>query len=81
MDIRYSVLVKSHEFALPKRKELMEKNNEIEVILVDATESPIERPNTKQKILFRQEKNTFNKNSCFGVLKNKKDIANKWYKW
>jgi len=43
-------LVESREFSLPNKKELMD-NNEIEVILVDATESPIERPkrNYKQK--------------------------------
>lgn len=45
-----NTLVKSPEFSLPKRKELID-DNEIEVILVDATESPIERPkrNHKQK--------------------------------
>lgn len=42
------ILVKSNEFSLPKRKELVD-NNEIEVILVDATESPIERPKRNQK--------------------------------
>jgi hypothetical protein len=51
-----NVLVKSKEFSLPKKKELI-NDNEIEVILVDATESPIERPkrNYKQK-KFTQEK-------------------------
>ena len=42
-------LVKSKEFSLPKKKELLEDNNEIEVILVDATESPIERPKKYQQ--------------------------------
>lgn len=42
------VLVRSGEFSLPKRKELTD-DNEIEVILVDATESPIERPKRNQK--------------------------------
>jgi hypothetical protein len=51
-----NVLVKSKEFSLPKKKELID-DNEIEVILVDATESPIERlkRNYKQK-KFTQEK-------------------------
>jgi len=39
-----NTLIKSKEFSLPKRKELLENNNQIEVILVDATETPIERP-------------------------------------
>lgn len=36
-------LVKSEKFSLPGKKALVE-NNEIEVVLVDVTESPIERP-------------------------------------
>ncbi len=43
-----NALVKSHEFSLPNKKELME-NNEIEVILVDATERL--KRNYKQKKL------------------------------
>lgn len=52
-----NVLVTSKEFALPSRKELTESDNEIDVILIDATESPIERPkrNYKQK-KFTQER-------------------------
>lgn len=42
------ILVKYNEFSLPKRKELLD-SNEIKVILVDATESPIERPKRYQK--------------------------------
>jgi hypothetical protein len=37
-------LVKSKEFRLPGRKELSRSDTEFEIILVDATESPIERP-------------------------------------
>ena len=36
-------LVKSGKFALPGKKALLE-DNEIEVVLVDVTESPVERP-------------------------------------
>jgi hypothetical protein len=38
-----NTLVKCGKFSLPGKKALLEEN-EIEVILVDATESPIERP-------------------------------------
>ena len=51
------ILVKSNEFSLPKRKELLD-NNEFEVILVDATESPIERPKRNQK-KFTQERKKY----------------------
>ncbi len=43
-----NTLVKSNEFSLPQRKELLD-SNEIEIILIDATESPIERPKRHQK--------------------------------
>jgi hypothetical protein len=44
-----------------KRKELLEDGNEIEVILVNATESPIERPKkyqTQKKFIQGKRKNT-----------------------
>lgn len=37
-------LIKAKEFALPGRKALLDGNNEFEIILIDAVESPIERP-------------------------------------
>lgn len=41
------ILIKSGKFNLPKRKELI-SNLEIEAILVDVTEQPIERPKKKR---------------------------------
>ena len=43
------VLSKCKEFKLPSKRKLAESNMEYEVILVDATEIPIERPITKSK--------------------------------
>ena len=40
-------LVKSGEFALPGKKALLKNDMEHEVILIDASESPIERPKKK----------------------------------
>ncbi len=37
-------LIKANEFKLPGRKALLKTENTFEVILIDATESPIERP-------------------------------------
>ena len=54
------ILVKSSEFSLPQKKELMD-DNEIEVILVDATESPIERPKRhykQKKFIVERKKDT-----------------------
>jgi len=39
-----NVLVKSKEFKLPGKKALLKSDHEFEVILIDTTESPIERP-------------------------------------
>ncbi len=39
-----NVLMKSGEFRLPGRKVLQPSDNLIEVVLIDATEQPIERP-------------------------------------
>ena len=40
-------LIKSKVFSLPGKKTLLKSNTEFEVILIDATESPIERPKKK----------------------------------
>lgn len=46
------ILIKSKAFSLPGKKSLLKSDTEFEVILIDATEIPIERPkkkNTTQK--------------------------------
>lgn len=48
-------LIKSKVFTLPGRKALTKSDVEYEVILIDATETPIERPK-KNKNIFTQEK-------------------------
>lgn len=37
-------LIKDKQFALPGKKALVKSDTEIEVVLVDASESPVERP-------------------------------------
>lgn len=54
-------LIKSKKFSLPGKKALLKSNTEFEVILIDATESPIERPKKKdsaQKANKKQEQQT-----------------------
>jgi len=48
-------LIKSGKFSLPGKKALLKNDNNYEVILIDATESPIERPK-KNKSIFIPEK-------------------------
>ena len=42
-------LIKSSQFSLPGRKALAKSDHEFEVILIDASESPIERPKKKSE--------------------------------
>jgi len=56
-------LIKDGTFSLPGRKALLKSDVEYEVILVDATETPIERPKKTKKILLRKEKTSYLKNS------------------
>jgi hypothetical protein len=72
-----NTLIKSKAFCLPGKKALLKSNTGIEVILMDATETPIERPkkkNTIQKtnkkqeqqskeILFWEKEKTYSKES------------------
>jgi len=44
-----SVLIKSGRFSLPSKRVLYESDNEIEFVIVDATESPIQRPKKSKK--------------------------------
>lgn len=48
-------LIKHPDFALPGRKELLKSDVKYEMVLIDATESPIERPK-KNKSIFTQVK-------------------------
>ena len=42
-----NTLIKHPNFALPGRKALLKSDMEFEVVLIDASESPIERPKKK----------------------------------
>ena len=46
------ILIKSAAFRLPGRKALLKSNMEYELVLVDATETPVERPKKTKVLLF-----------------------------
>lgn len=50
-------LIKSKVFSLPGRKALLKSDVEYEVILIDATESPVERPKKNNGATIRGRKN------------------------
>lgn len=52
-----SILVKCGLFSLPGKKKLAQSNIEYEVIVVDSTETPIERPKNKQRKHYSGKKN------------------------
>ena len=58
-------LIRDGTFSLPGRKAPLKSDMRYEVILVDATESPIERPKKAKTILFRKEKATYPKDTDF----------------
>lgn len=49
-------LIKDGTFSLPGRKELIKSDTEYEIILVDATETPIERPQKNKENTIQERK-------------------------
>ena len=59
-----TVLMQSGRFRIPGKKHLVKGFKTPDVILIDVTETPIERPKKRQKtILLREEKTTHSKMS------------------
>ena len=52
-----SVLIKSGKFSLPSKRVLYEADNEIEFVIIDATESPIERPKKSKESIIQGKRN------------------------
>jgi hypothetical protein len=52
-----SVLIKSGKFSLPSKRALYDADSEIEFIIIDATESPIERPKKNKKTIIQGRRN------------------------
>ena len=52
-----NVLIKSKEFSLPGKKALLKSDNEFEVVLIDATETPIQRPKKNNIYSTREKRN------------------------
>lgn len=52
-----NTLIKSKEFSLPSRRELQKSDINYEVILIDATETPIQRPKKNNANIIQVRKN------------------------
>lgn len=58
-------LIKNKMFSLSGRKALLKSDVEYELVLVDASEHPIQRPKkTKTFLLWKKEKTHFKKSNC-----------------
>jgi Helix-turn-helix of DDE superfamily endonuclease len=49
-------LIKHPDFALPGRKALLKNDREYEIVLIDATESPIQRPKKSRSTIIQERK-------------------------
>lgn len=52
-----NTLIKHPDFALPGRKALLKSDVEYELILIDATETPIERPKKSKSAIIQEKRN------------------------
>lgn len=59
-----SILIKSGLFHLPGKKSLLSPDTQWEVVVIDVTESSVERPKKTAQVLFRQEEKTHHKNAA-----------------
>jgi hypothetical protein len=53
-----NVLIKSGIFSLPSKRELYKSNAKLEFVVIDATESPIQRPKKSKKSTIQVRKST-----------------------
>ena len=51
------ILVKSEYFRLPSRKKLFQQNEDIKLIVIDATETPIQRPKKNRGSIIQARRN------------------------
>ena len=58
-------LIKHPDFALPGRKALLKSDMEYDVVLIDATETPIERPKKAKTFLLGKKEKTHVKDSDY----------------
>lgn len=58
-----SILLSDKRFHLPGKKELLKPENNFEVVLVDVTESPVERPKKATPKLLREKEKTYSKST------------------
>jgi hypothetical protein len=56
-----SVLIKSGKFSLPSKRALYQSESEVEFVIIDATESPIERPKKSKETTIQGKRNNIHR--------------------
>ena len=74
-------LIKSGQFSLAGKKKLVQSGMEIEVIVVDTTETPIQRPKNKQRQYYSGKKTTHSKDTGHNRPKNRNDTMHRSIQW
>jgi hypothetical protein len=58
-----SILIQDSRFHLPGKKALLKEENRFEIVLIDVTETPVERPKKTAVKLFGEEEATYTKDT------------------
>lgn len=61
-----NIIIQDSRYYLPGKKTLFKSENEIEVVLIDVSESPIERPKKTASLLHRKKEKAHSKNTDSG---------------
>lgn len=69
------VLMKEGTFSLPGKKELLKSDAAYEVILMDATESPVERPQKNRENTTQARKTYIENTACCGQKDTENDLS------
>lgn len=60
-----NILIKDKQFSLAGRKALLKNNFEYEIVLIDATETPIDRPKKTTALLFGKKEAAYSKDPAY----------------
>ena len=60
-----NILIKDKRFSLAGRKALLKNNFEYEIVLIDATETPIDRPKKTTALLFGKKEAAYSKDPAY----------------
>jgi hypothetical protein len=74
-----TIIVQDARYHLPGKKKLLQSENTFEVVLIDVSVSPVERPKKTTQVLFRQEKATQPKNTSNCRQKGEEDYQHSFW--